>query len=286
VFLHHRRAAWSAAVLAAIVAGSLRGPATAAEAAGVRGMVQIPSGSFVPLYRVTSPDRSGSTSPRTRVPVSGFLMDVHPVTNGEYLEFVRTHPEWRRSRIAALFGDAAYLRHWRGDLEPGDKAPASSPVVYVSWFAARAYLASMGKRLPTQNQWEYVAAASETSRDASGDKAFLTRVREWYGRPRRDPLPPVDQSFKNIYAVRGLHDLVQEWTEDFNAALVTGESRADGARDRSLFCGSGAIGAADFEDYGAFMRYAFRGSLDARYSLASLGFRGVTESRIRPRTKR
>jgi formylglycine-generating enzyme required for sulfatase activity len=93
----------------------------------------------------------------------------------------------------------------------------------------------------------------------------------------------VDRSFSNIYGVKGLHDLVQEWTEDFNSALVTGESRADGARDRALFCGSGAIGAADFEDYGAFMRYAFRSSLDARYSLANLGFRGVTaEKTVRP----
>ena len=120
-------------------------------------------------------------------------------------------------------------------------------------------------------------------RDASSDQAFRARVRTWYGQPRPDPLPPVDRGVQNIYGVKGLHDLVQEWTEDFNSALVTGESRADAALDRSLFCGSGAIGAADFEDYAAFMRYAFRSSLDARYGLAHLGFRGVMrESETRP----
>jgi len=57
--------------------------------------------------------------------------------------------------------------------------------------------------------------------------------------------------------------------------LVTGESRADASLDRRFFCGSGAVGASDFEDYAAFMRYAFRSSLEARYDVGNLGFRGV-----------
>jgi formylglycine-generating enzyme required for sulfatase activity len=213
------------------------------------------------------------------VAVGAFLMDVHPTTNAEFLEFVRANPAWRRSRVEPLFADAAYLVHWRGDLELGDRAPAAGPVVYVSWFAARAYLAWRGKRLPTVDEWEYVAAASETARDASGDAAFLARVRQSYGRPSSLPLPPVAGSIPNAYGVGGMHDLVREWVEDFNSALVTGESRADGSLDRSLFCGSGSIGAADFRDYAAFMRFAFRASLDARYGLAHLGFRGAMSER-------
>jgi len=53
------------------------------------------------------------------------------------------------------------------------------------------------------------------------------------------------------------------------------ESRGDASLERSLYCGNGAVGAADFEDYAAFMRYAFRSSLEARYNVANLGFRGV-----------
>ena len=71
-------------------------------------------------------------------------------------------------------------------------------------------------------------------------------------------------TFRNVHGVSDLHGLIWEWTLDFNSSLVTGESRADGSLDRSLYCGSGAAGAADFEDYAAFMRYAFRSSLEAR----------------------
>jgi formylglycine-generating enzyme required for sulfatase activity len=217
------------------------------------------------------------------VTVPGFSMAVYPVTNAEYLEFVRSHPEWRRSRVKPILADESYLRHWAGDLDPGPRAPASSPVVYVSWFAARAYLKSRGERLPTVHEWEYVAAASDTRRDASREPAFLARLRDGYGRPTPEPLPAVGSTFRNVHGVWDLHGLVWEWTLDFNSALVTGESRGNGSLERSLYCGSGAAGASDFEDYASFMRYAYRSSLQARYAVANLGFRGVRDDTRRER---
>ncbi len=242
-------------------------------------MVTIPAGSYVPLYFAPRADaRSTSRVPSRQRSVSAFTIDVYPVTNGQYLEFVRVHPEWRRSHVKALFADASYLHHWQSDLEPGDRAPADAPVVYVSWFAARAYLRSHGRRLPTVDEWEYAAAASETARDASRDPKFLGRILDWYGRPTAERMPLVGSTFRNVYGVSDLHGLVWEWTLDFNSALVTGESRADASLERYLYCGSGAVGASDFENYAAFMRYAFRSSLEARYTVANLGFRGVLAS--------
>jgi formylglycine-generating enzyme required for sulfatase activity len=201
-------------------------------------------------------------------------MDVQAVTNADFLAFVRAHADWRRSTVKPLFADASYLRHWRGDLDLGDVDPAS-PVVNVSWFAARAYLRALGKELPTVNQWEYAAAANERVRDASRDPGFLEQLRQWYGRPTPARLPAAGSTPANVYGVRDLHGVVWEWTRDFNSSLVTGESRADSALDRSLYCGSGAAGATDFDDYAAFMRFAFRSSLEARYTVGNLGFRGV-----------
>jgi sulfatase modifying factor 1 len=237
-----------------------------------QGIVHIPAGSYLPLYG--APQAPGATS-RPRVRVASFDIDEHAVTNAAYLDFVRAHPEWRRSRVSALLADGGYLRHWAGDLELGVNAPPASPVVNVSWFAARAYLQSVGEDLPTVDQWEYVAAANATSRDASRDPAFLERLRLWYGRPTPATLPAATAAPRNVYGVSGLHGLVWEWTLDFNSSLVTGESRADSDLDRTRYCGSGAAGAANFEDYAAFMRYAYRSSLEANYAVANLGFRGV-----------
>jgi sulfatase modifying factor 1 len=240
--------------------------------------VRVSAGSYLPLYR--QPTKKGEQpGVARRRQVAAFEMDVYPVTNAEYLAFVHQHPQWRRSQAKKLFVDGSYLAHWKGDLELGEMAPPASPVVNVSWFAARAYLRAQGKDLPTVDQWEYVAAASETERDASRQAGFLDRLRAWYGRPAPRPLPPVGSGFRTVHGPRDLHGLVWEWTLDFNSALVTGESRGDSALERTLYCGSGAMGAADFENYPAFMRYAVRSSLEARYSVGSLGFRGVRNQR-------
>ncbi|MBT5900913.1 MAG: SUMF1/EgtB/PvdO family nonheme iron enzyme, partial [Opitutaceae bacterium] len=116
--------------------------------AGAADTVTIPVGEFAPLIR-------SREEPEVRQ-VPAFKIDVHPVTNGEFLAFLHEHPQWRRSRIAPLFADEQYLAHWRGDLDPGPSAPLDAPVVQVSWFAARDFAATRGGRLPTIAEWERV----------------------------------------------------------------------------------------------------------------------------------
>ena len=82
-----------------------------------------------------------------------------PVTNGDYVDFVRTHPEWQRGKAPGTLADSHYLQHWAGPLELGPQARADQPVTHVSWFAARAYCDSHQARLPRWIEWEFVAAA-------------------------------------------------------------------------------------------------------------------------------
>lgn len=278
---HRRRLQVAAAAVMTCVACAIAVAEAGAPPAGARpAMVRIPAGRYLPLYGARSAD---GRTPRPRVPVGAFAIDVRAVTNAEYLEFVRAHPEWQRSHVKPIFADSGYLRHWAGDLDLGADAPPSTPVVNVSWFAARAYLHSLDQELPTVDQWEYVAAASATKRDAARDPAVLEQLRQWYGRPTPTRLPAAGAGLRNVYGVSDLHGVIWEWTLDFNSSLVTGESRADADLDRLLFCGAGAAGAADFEDYAAFMRYAYRSSLEARYTISNLGFRGVAAD---PRRRR
>jgi formylglycine-generating enzyme required for sulfatase activity len=230
-------------------------------------MARIAAGEYMPLYIENAEVRSVET----------FLMDVRPVTNEEFLTFVREHPKWRRSQVKRIFADEAYLKHWAGDLDLGPDADkiAASPVSNVSWFAVRAYLKSKGKRLPTEDEWEYVACADETRLDASKDPEFTGRLLEWYGQPNTQYLPSVHEATPNIHGVCALHGYTWEWVRDFNNSMVTGESRADSGLDRALYCAGGALGTADPHNYAAFMRYAFRSSLKGNYAVSNLGFRGA-----------
>jgi formylglycine-generating enzyme required for sulfatase activity len=233
--------------------------------AAPQGMALIPAGEYAPLLR--------GKDDIARVPVAAFYLDVRPVTNAEFLEFVRANPKWRRSRVSPLFADEGYLADWAGDLELGPNAPAQAPVVRVSWFAARAYAASVGKRLPTTAEWERAASVGYTTADAENEAAYRADVLGWFARPTPWPLPAVGAGRPNLFGVRDLSGLVWEWVADFNTALVTGESRADTGLDRNLFCGAGAINARDLTNYPAFMRAGFRSSLRASYVVPNLGFR-------------
>lgn len=229
------------------------------------GMVCVGAGVFKPLFR--------SLTDPTNVPVAAFLLDMEPVTNEQFLEFVRAHPRWRRSQVKRIFADENYLKNWAGDLEPGTNAPPRQPVTFVSWFAAKAYSQWQGKRLPTLAEWELAAAASPTNPDGSRDAVFQREILRWYSSAAPAVLPATGLDPKNFWGARDLHGLVWEWVSDFNTATVTGDARGDTGLDRQLFCGAGAVGAQDTGNFPAFMRYGFRSSLKASYCIHNLGFR-------------
>ena len=236
------------------------------------GMILIPAGNYAPLLR--------TTKDAAQVPVAAFLLDEHAVTNADFLAFVTANPKWRRSAVSRMFADASYLEHWVGDLEPGPKAPPPAPVVCVSWFAARAYARWVGKRLPTTAEWELAAAAGYTRADGRNDEALQRDLYAWLARPVPAVLADAATVRPNIHGVRGLHGLVWEWVDDFNTAMVTGESRADTGLERDLFCGAGAVGSTDTANYAAFMRSALRSSLKANNTTTSLGFRCARDAAI------
>jgi formylglycine-generating enzyme required for sulfatase activity len=230
-----------------------------------RNMVLIPAGDYTPLIR--------SKDEPERVRVAEFWLDERAVTNREFLEFVRAHPQWRRSAVSPLFADTEYLSDWAGDLELGSRAPANAPVVRVSWFAARAFARAHGKRLPTTAEWERAASAGFSSANGAAEPGFTASVLAWFARPSPTTLPDAGTGRANFHGARDLFGLVWEWVDDFNTSMVTGESRADTGLERDLFCGAGAAGARNPSDYAAFMRAGFRSSLRANYAVPNLGFR-------------
>jgi len=221
---------------------------------------RIGPGTYRPMFPASPSERE--------VAVKAFRLDRTPVTNAEYLAFVITNPTWRRDRVKPLLVDEHYLAHWAGPLDLGAARP-NGPVVRVSWFAARAFCAARGGRLPLEREWELAAAASERVRDASRDPGFQERVLRWYAKLAPAVLPEVGGA-PNAWGVRDLHGLVWEWVEDFSASLVATDSRDPTAQ---MFCGGAGASARDPAAYATFMRIAFRSSLDARATTTALGFR-------------
>lgn len=201
-----------------------------------------------------------------RVTVSGFLLQEHPVTNAEFLAFVRKNPRWRRGTTPAVMAGRDYLAHWASPVDPGTQASDSQPVTRVSWFAAEAYCEAEGARLPNWYEWELAAAASATERDARADPIWRQQILDSYARPASAHLLAVKQTPANLYGVYDLHGLVWEWVQDFNSLLP-----ADA--DPGKFCGNGAQNLQQKENYAVLMRIALLGSLQASDTGQALGFR-------------
>lgn len=234
-------------------------------------MAMITAGEYRPLYlSVDSPIIS----------VHPFKLDKLPVTNLKFSEFVQQNPKWQRGSIASLFAESGYLSHWHksANLYEPNSTDLNKPVTSVSWYAAQAYCQAQQKRLPSIAEWEYVAQASPTQKNGSSEAGYNQKILDWYAQASKQALVDVGQDAPNFWGVHNMHGLIWEWTEDFNSNLTSGESRGDSSVNQDLYCASGSAGAVDPSDYAAFMRYGFRSSLNAKFTIGSLGFRCAADS--------
>jgi formylglycine-generating enzyme required for sulfatase activity len=249
-----RHVHWTFGVLLALAAT----PTLAAEYAA------LPGGTFASVLPA-----DGKAAPAQIAP---FRLRTEPVTNAEFLAFVRRQPAWQRDKVPSVFADGGYLSHWSAAAALGANARPGQPVTRVSWFAAQAYCAGEGARLPTWYEWEYAAAADATRVDARSDSAWRERVLNWYSRPSNVALPAIGGA-ANVHGVRDLHGLVWEWVGDFNALLVGVDSRDQDGADKLKFCGAGAISMQEKENYATLMRVAMLSALKAVDTTNNMGFR-------------
>ncbi len=246
-----------------------------AENNGIKGidintkMVFIQGGSYLPFYG----------DAKKQVSVASFLLDERPATNEEFLAFVTVNPQWRKSNVKRVFADTTYLRDWPSDLQFSKDQSGDAPVSFVSWFAANAFAESTGKRLPTLDEWEYVAMADEKDYNARGKKSYSDYIISLYLKKNKQ-LEPVKKSQPNAWGIYNMFDRVWEWTDDFNSVLTTGDSREGSYDDKNLFCAGAATSATDVLNYAAFMRFGLRSSLKANYTVANLGFRCAKDTNI------
>ena len=226
-------------------------------------MKRIEGGTYEPFF--------GKDADR-KTEVKSFEMDETAVTNQEFLEFLKRNPQWTKSKVLKLYADSTYLKNWESDFEFPKNVKPDAPVTNVSWFAAKAYAKSVGKRLPTLDEWEFAAVADGKKANASKDPEFTNYILKTY-QNKGNQMKSVKQTSPNFYGMYDMYGVIWEWTDDFNSVMMTGESRKDKTTNETLFCAGAAVTTDDLRNYAAFMRFAMRGSLHAKDALNNLGFR-------------
>ncbi|HEX8136940.1 MAG TPA: bifunctional serine/threonine-protein kinase/formylglycine-generating enzyme family protein [Pyrinomonadaceae bacterium] len=109
------------------------------------GMVYVLGGAFT-MGRDEKDGGDEYERPAHSVMVKPFFIDIYEVTNAEYAMFVKA----RNYRPPSTWTDGAYRA-----------ADARKPVTGVTWDDANAYAEWVGKRLPTEEEWEYAARGAD-----------------------------------------------------------------------------------------------------------------------------
>ena len=124
-------------------------------------MLAIPAGAFI----MGSDDGPADERPAHRVTLAAYHIDRYPVTNARYAAFVQTAgPASPHGERWFDFDDRDARIHRRNGRWQADPGFEQHPVVEVSWAGARDYCASLGKRLPTEAEWEKAARGKDARR--------------------------------------------------------------------------------------------------------------------------
>ena len=237
-------------------------------------MVLIPAGEF----SMGSMSGAEFERPVTTVDTGAFYLDQSPVTNAQFRRFVEAsgHVTGAETAEEAWGFDGENYRmisglNWRNyDCE----GRVQHPVVLVNWFDASAFANWIGKRLPTEAEWEKAAQGGIANDYPWGNVLPDGTQSIFAAQPAKlPPTRPVGCYAPNAYGVFDMVGHVWQWCSDwFNEETYTISPHKNP-------CGPSS-GSYKVRRGGAWnviqafrLRSANRGAMDPAASAPNIGFR-------------
>jgi len=174
----------------------------------IKNMVLIPAGEF--LMGSEDAEAQPDEQPVHQVFLPAYYIDRYEVTNMHYQRFVLA------TGRPAPFVDRPWAEpyNWKGSAYPEGKG--NFPVVLVSWEDAQAYAGWIGKRLPTEAEWEKAARGVLARRKfPNGDTLEMSNANYNKGFFRDKEMKPVGSFEPNSFGLYDIAGNVWEWCRDW-----------------------------------------------------------------------
>lgn len=241
-------------------------------------MVEIPAGTFVMGEIAGTMGSQNDERPQHNVTISqGFQMTKYEITNRQYCIFLNKNEVGEDGMLdGQLLVQSSSAQgsdwgvNWDGEKWVSADGKEEFPVIYVTWYGAKAFAEWAGGSLPTEAQWEYAArGGAEEQLYGIGDGKSLTKGManfNWTmellsdgsmgtGNAASTGTLAVGSYLPNAYGLYDMHGNVWEWCADwygaYTADAVTDPVGADSGTYRVFRGGS-------WNDYYFMCRSAFR----------------------------
>jgi iron(II)-dependent oxidoreductase len=209
-----------------VVVGLVSTAAVLAQTLDGAGMIRIPAGAFL----MGSNDGPDDERPQHRVEVGEFFIDRTKVTNAQFAQFLNAvGPVGPKGENYFDIDDNDARVHRRGGKWLADAGFENNPVVEASWYGAVAYCKWLGKRLPSEAEWEKAARGTDARKFPWGDEP-PDRSRAHYGAGWND-LRPVGSYAKGASPYGALDMAGNGWEWVSSAYLPYPYNSADGRED-------------------------------------------------------
>ena len=189
-------------------------------------MIEIPAGKFV----MGTNERLSDEGPEHTIYQEDFLIDKFEVTNAQYKKFIDAT-------------DRGSPSHFRNRTYPEGKV--DHPVTFVDWYDAKEYCEWVGKRLPTDKEWEKAARGTDGRTYPWGNEFKRENANmplRWESLGQFGDTMPIGM-FPEGVSPYGVHDMtgnVWEWTASWYKAYPQNKtfSESYGERYKTLKGGS------------------------------------------------
>jgi len=192
------------------------------------GMILVEGGTFTIGDATGRPDEK----PPHEVTVGSFHISQYEITNSEFAEFLIANGNQTEEGISWIDLNGVYGNEKCRIVQSGTSFTVEAgyekhPVIYVSWYGAKAYATWKGGALPTEAQWEYAAKGGNKSGGfkyaGSEDAASVA----WFVDNAEQIAHPVGQKAPNELMLYDMSGNVYEWCLDWYDEAYYAENETD-----------------------------------------------------------